>query len=301
MTRYARVVSSIWSDPDFVALGPAPQRMFLLLLSQPKLTMVGALDYVPARWAAMSSGTTIDEVEQAVADLEEARFVLVDRDRAELVIRTYVRNDRVCRTWQLVKAMWDAWSAMASPLLRRAVLAELPAEAWTTERAQPPPLACHMRSDLTSDISTDATSDVRSEPLPPSTIHLPPPPSSSARPRTSAPAAEPPASDDEDDGDRCNQVVNAYVRLQRDRQAERIGNPEAWARKVRKNLLAERRDELRTLLVEHPGASPTDIARRLAGDHLPERCPKCHQPLGANHTEHWCRVAQRRNAELGVA
>ena len=45
----ARVLVSIWSDPDWLALTSTAQRAYLLLLSQPKLSLAGCLDWMPQR------------------------------------------------------------------------------------------------------------------------------------------------------------------------------------------------------------------------------------------------------------
>lgn len=135
---HARIFTSIWQDPDFVALSPAAQRLFVLILSQPKLTNVGVIDYRPSKWARMADGTTAEDIEDALDELERGLFVVIDYDTEELLVRTFVKNDGMCDRWQMVSSMWSAWELIESRMLRRYVLDWLPDKAWTTERAAPP-------------------------------------------------------------------------------------------------------------------------------------------------------------------
>lgn len=127
---HARVLRAIWQDEDFLALSMHAQRLYLLLLSQPKLTFCGSLDYRPDRWAKLASDASTDAVEDALSELEAARYVVVDHDTGELVIRSWVRHDGVCSSPNLIRAMWKAWEALESKTLRRVVLCELPGKAF---------------------------------------------------------------------------------------------------------------------------------------------------------------------------
>jgi hypothetical protein len=147
----ASLTCSIWQDDDWRKLEPEAQRVYLLLLSQPKLTLAGCLDYMPARWATFATGGTEAEIQQAVDDLERGRFVSVDYTTQELVIRTFVRHDvGATANKNTVKGMWSAWAAVLSAQLRSLVLEHVPEELW----ADAPSEAVAMR---------DATP---SEPLP---------------------------------------------------------------------------------------------------------------------------------------
>lgn len=152
---HAKLLCSIWTDEDFATLTPLAQRMFLLLISQPKLSMCGVIDYVPARWARYAPGMTVDDVEDCISELEARRYVLVDRDQAELLVRSFVKNDGLCARWQMVSAMWSAWEAVSSPRLRAALIAELPEEAWTADKAVPPANAIASRLAMRTAIESD--------------------------------------------------------------------------------------------------------------------------------------------------
>lgn len=122
----ARLQVSIWSDPGWRLLTPDAQRAYLLLLSQPTLTLCGVLAYTPRRWATLAAGDTVERFEIAIAELEERRFVVVDRDTEELLIRSFMRRDRVKpsnpKCW---KPAMDQREAIVSPLIAETVTVEV--------------------------------------------------------------------------------------------------------------------------------------------------------------------------------
>lgn len=142
---HGRILSTIWDDPDFLDLSGAAQRMYFLLISQKKLTLAGSLDFKPARWR-LSRDVTRADVEDALDDLEAHRFVVVDRETDELVIRTFVRHDSgYGRNSNLLKGVWSAWASIESPVLRKVVVDNLPDELWEQEKAPAPGAAQQMR------------------------------------------------------------------------------------------------------------------------------------------------------------
>jgi hypothetical protein len=144
---YAKVLLSIWHDADFCALSVPAQRMFLLLISQPKLSNCGVIDYVPTRWTKLASDTSLEAVEAAVAELEAARYVVVDRDAHELLVRSYVKNDGMLEgRWTMTKAVWNAWEAVVSPTLREVLVTDLPEAAWEKENVNVPSAAKALRT-----------------------------------------------------------------------------------------------------------------------------------------------------------
>lgn len=145
----AKLFASIWKDPDWLALPSGAKNLYVLLLSQPKLSLAGCLDIMVARWAAMSPDTTTESVEAALGELEAARFVLVDAEHGELVIRSFVANDigRGTVNSNLVKGMWGAWESIMSPVLRKMVVDEMPADLFDRCPDEVPSEAAQMRSE----------------------------------------------------------------------------------------------------------------------------------------------------------
>lgn len=250
--NHARILTAIWDDPEFCRLTPGAQRMFMALLTQAKITMVGSLDYVPKRWATQAAGLTVADVETAVTELEDARFVLVDRDVDELVIRTFVEHDGAARSGTQRAAMWSAWTALASPVLARMVLDEIPPYAWEAANDKglgaPPAEAVALRdtppattpdtpgdtpSDTASDTPSDAVGDThrRYQSLKPDPVTGNRPGSADADP--SAPDGAAPADDQSIKSDPtlvddlCAQLAD---RIETHRDGDRPKVTQAWRR-----------------------------------------------------------------------
>lgn len=122
---HARILVSLWSDPDFKALPSHAQRMYLVILSQPRLTYCGTLDYLPSRLAMLCDDETADDVEQTIKFLESRRYVIVDRDSHELLVRTFVRHDGLLSSPNVTKAMLKDRAGLISDDLRRHLDEEL--------------------------------------------------------------------------------------------------------------------------------------------------------------------------------
>ena len=58
----ARIFTSIWGDPDFLALPGSAQRLYMFLLSQRDLTYCGVMPFRPSRWAGKAAGLTEREL-----------------------------------------------------------------------------------------------------------------------------------------------------------------------------------------------------------------------------------------------
>lgn len=93
MSAYVRVVRSIWTDPEWLDLTSIEKLVYLQLISQPNMSKCGVLPFVPRRWAHMHPDLSTDDLTAALAGLEAKRYVIVDRDTEEILVRTYLRYD----------------------------------------------------------------------------------------------------------------------------------------------------------------------------------------------------------------
>lgn len=122
---HGRILTSIWEDTDFLALDQQQQRLYLFLISQPNLNHAGLLDLTLRRWARKAAGLSVAELDKLLTGLEHARFVVVDDDTEELLIRSFVRNDGVWRMPKVMGAMVSGALEISSPKLRAALLDEM--------------------------------------------------------------------------------------------------------------------------------------------------------------------------------
>ncbi|RSS59846.1 hypothetical protein [Streptomyces sp. WAC01280] len=122
---HGRILTSIWEDADFLALGEREQRLYLFLISQPNLNHAGLLDLTLRRWSRKARGLTSVELEKLLQALEGARFIVMDEDTEELLIRSFVRNDGVWKQPKVMGAMVSGALEISSKHLQRALLEEM--------------------------------------------------------------------------------------------------------------------------------------------------------------------------------
>lgn len=137
MRHHAHIKTTIWDDPEFVELRPEEQRLYFQLLTQKRLTMVGVMAYTPRNWARQNAYMDTETIETTIAALQSARYVLVDHETEEILIRTTVKHDPP-RGFKSIRGMWNAWQMVDSKGLRRAILAELEPEILDNPEAPPP-------------------------------------------------------------------------------------------------------------------------------------------------------------------
>lgn len=123
---HARLRAGIWSDPDFLALAASQQRAYLLALSQPGITYCGVLPYTPRRWARLAPDTTEADIRAALDELAARRFVVIDEDTEELLIRTFIKHDGVLKSPNVARSALNSWThGIHSQRIRGHVLLEL--------------------------------------------------------------------------------------------------------------------------------------------------------------------------------
>lgn len=123
--NHGRVSVAIWDDADFIALPAGQQRMYMFLLAQRNLNHAGLLPLTMKRWAGKYAGGSEAQVRADLQGLARARFVMVDGDAEEVLIRTLVKNDDIYRQPQIMKRLVEDAQEITSPRLRRALLDEL--------------------------------------------------------------------------------------------------------------------------------------------------------------------------------
>lgn len=132
---YARIMTAIWRNREFRALPSSPQRTYLLLVTQPDITAVGLLPLTVRRWADMAADTTTADLERDLRMLESGRFVAVDRDTEELLVRSFVKWDGGYNNRKRVPVIEAAAKEVSSEVLTRTLGLEftrlgLPVPVW---------------------------------------------------------------------------------------------------------------------------------------------------------------------------
>lgn len=125
MATYGKLLSRCWLDPDFVALNPQEQQLYFLLLSHPKRNHVGVLPLTLRHWASLTAEVSEDTVRAALMRLAQTRFVVLDWDTEEVLIRTYIRNDGVYLQPQIMKCALKQVFETQSKMLRKVIAEEI--------------------------------------------------------------------------------------------------------------------------------------------------------------------------------
>jgi hypothetical protein len=90
---YANISTAIWRRDEFRALDPYAQWMYLLLTSQPEISAAGVLPLSITRWSTRAKGATPEIVVGALERLQQNRYVVLDFETEEVLVRSFVRWD----------------------------------------------------------------------------------------------------------------------------------------------------------------------------------------------------------------
>lgn len=91
MSRHEDIDNAIWSDPDFLELSAHGKLVYIWSWTNPRCGMAGVYK-VSLRQAALEVSLTVEEVEDALRELEAARFVI--HADGVLFVRSRVRHLR---------------------------------------------------------------------------------------------------------------------------------------------------------------------------------------------------------------
>jgi hypothetical protein len=123
--EYGRILCGIWTDPQWRARSPLAQWLYFLLISQRAINTCGVLPLQVSKWARGSEAVTVADVETALAELSQHRYVVVDGDTEEVLVRSFIRNDGVAKHPNMLKNALRVARQVESPLLRAALAQEL--------------------------------------------------------------------------------------------------------------------------------------------------------------------------------
>ncbi|SDL00469.1 hypothetical protein SAMN04488074_108222 [Lentzea albidocapillata subsp. violacea] len=115
----------MWDDDDFIALSALAKLVYVQLCMQRKLEYSGELTVSVKRWSKAHPDQDTDTIRAALAELDAARFVVVDQDTDELLIRSFIRSDQLYKQPNVLRAALRSAFEISSPLLRRALASEL--------------------------------------------------------------------------------------------------------------------------------------------------------------------------------
>lgn len=121
---YSTTSTSIWRDDDFRALTAAEQGTYFMLKSQAEITAAGVLPLTRGRWSKHSAGMTVAGLNGILETLAAGRFIVIDEDTEELLVRGFVKWDLGYQNSKRRPVIEAAALAIESPVLRSALAIE---------------------------------------------------------------------------------------------------------------------------------------------------------------------------------
>jgi hypothetical protein len=269
--QYAKLYLSVWApDSDFRKLTGDAQRLYFLLLSSPRLSSAGCCVVQPRRWALQATDTTAADIETALAELEARRYVLVDHDTEEVLIRSFIRHDRGFRNPFLRKSVENSIGLIESVALKTQAALELAAAMESPASPQVEDSEEDRYEHSYEQCSEDASEDASEPNYIPQTSTISTSNHQSSTPVASVVLPEQPEPTLDDDMD--SSIVNAIIKrcAARRTQEHRPANPVAYQVTVEADMQRTERDAIRALLAERPflktqpekAATRYELARR---------------------------------------
>lgn len=257
---HARLKTSIHRDQDFLERTPEAKLTYLILLSDPRLTIAGVMELADRRWAR-TTGYDLDTLTAALTELEEHGYIVVDSNTDEMLIRTLAKHDldpnRV--NVNLAKGWWGAWGVVESPILRSEILHGMDEDLWLRLEEHGP---------------EDGRQTRRSARLEPER-HYPVPTGESeiVAPRSQLPVSSllPPVTCRQPgDADARRALLEAAADIIGGRAAARptTENPEAMRRAVAAGVCRDRYEEAYKAIAADPAITADELAELLEPTHV---------------------------------
>jgi hypothetical protein len=121
---HARIHFEIWDNTDFKALPKDARWMYVVILGDSALNQAGVVVLRPGVWAD-DGGFTDDEADGALTALAAARFVVIDDTTSELLVRTFIRGDKVMDQPNVLRNACALAPQTRSLAIRRTLIEEL--------------------------------------------------------------------------------------------------------------------------------------------------------------------------------
>lgn len=155
---HARIKTSILDDKDFTSLNSVQQITYFAAIFARDLSWAGVLPYTPVRFTRVAADISERKAQTALQVLEDKRFLVIDRDTAEILVRSYIRHDGIMRQPNVAKACARAVESVYSSRIQDVLVEELGrllredpnAKGWTGFEASEPDLFAQVKGKALS-------------------------------------------------------------------------------------------------------------------------------------------------------
>jgi hypothetical protein len=176
------VKCSVWDvGSEFRSLPRDAQWAYVMLISQPQINNCGVLPFVPEKWARLCAGGTIDALEETLTELHDRAFIIIDDETGELLVRTFVKHDRIWKQPNLVTRARKEFLEIESETIRSYLAQAHPwlVEVWTKEEI------AQSESQNETPSETPSRTPPRTPPRPRARVRTSPSPSPTPSPSSS--------------------------------------------------------------------------------------------------------------------
>lgn len=123
--EHANLRLDIWTDQAWRELSSQEQWLYMALLTHPSLSYAGVADWRPGRLAALAADPNRATVEAIGRALQAKRFILIDDETEEVLVRSFLRYDGLLKQPKVTVSMVNAYGATASQGIRKVIIHEL--------------------------------------------------------------------------------------------------------------------------------------------------------------------------------
>lgn len=134
--NYAQLLLTIWAKTEWRALPHTCQWLYELLISQEAINYAGVQPLTVRRWATLAADIDEAAIWLALKTLCQRRYLVVDEDTEEVLVRSFIRNGGIADSPNMLKSAMRSAAQVVSPLLRSALRAELQRVDVSTMRVQ---------------------------------------------------------------------------------------------------------------------------------------------------------------------
>ena len=124
-SEFTRMNRDIWSSDEFLDLSAAAQHLYFVLWTHPSLSFCGSVDWHPGKLATRAADLTPELVIEAGIELAQKLFIVVDPDTEEVLVRSWIKHDGLCRQPNMAVAMSKDRANLSSRSLRGVVVHEV--------------------------------------------------------------------------------------------------------------------------------------------------------------------------------
>lgn len=163
--EHARLLVSIWSDPDWLALDSVQQITYLSLISSKDLSWCGVAPLLPQRIAGLATDLTERKARASLDVLSERRFLILDRQTAEIGVRSFVRHDGILKQPNVTKALVRAMDRVHSDLILDVIKGELARELAENPSAKGWPYVKSESPELFAELHRKGSANPSQKPL----------------------------------------------------------------------------------------------------------------------------------------